>query len=636
MTRSGLKRTNGRTSTKLAAPSPSAAPAREQAGRPAWDHGGVVRALLDASPDTALLMDTEGIILALNTTAHRRLGTLAHKTLGGKPTELVGQCVYDLFPGDLAKRRRALNDEVVRSGEPARYEDRRDGKWFDSSICAVRDELGKVIALAVFTRDITERKQIEETLRSQADELRHLNGQLTQATAHLSESQVLLVDLNEQLHDERHLVQRLNRELEEKVRERTFKLRDTNKKLRERNRELVDVRVQATTDGLTGLGNHRSFHERVAAEVAQSRESGKTAGLVMLDIDGFKRVNDDLGHLAGDEVLRQLACTLTGVVPSENAYRYGGDEFAILLPKADRAAALGTAEKLRRAIETPTFAAGRRITVSLGVAALTSITGPAEEWIYRADIAMYWAKSAGKNRVGDWEALLGTNTVPGAPWYLTDRAVRAPDVVTALLSALAAKDPVTSAHTERCSWYTARLADELGLEEEEQSVVRLASLLHDIGKLAVPDDVLFKPTSLNKREWTHMRKHPSTALHMLGHIRSLVDVTPAILHHHERFDGAGYPDGLRGRDIPIASRILLVTDAFDAMTTDRPYRKAMPLDAAIEELEQNSGTQFDPEVVQAFLRVLADSSGPEPLCSHRFAAASSTAKSAGRVNMEAR
>ena len=170
----------------------------------------------------------------------------------------------------------------------------------------------------------------------------------------------------------------------------------------------------------------------------------------------------------------------------------------------------------------------------------------------------------------------------------------------------------------------AKLAEELGLREKEASIVRLASLLHDIGKLAVPDEVLFKPGPLNEDEWAIMKQHPTATLHVLGHIRSISDATPAILHHHEHFDGSGYPDGLAGEDIPLASRILLVTDAFDAMTTDRPYRKAMPVEVAIEELERNSGSQFDSTIVEAFLRILARD-GAQPLLSLRSAATKTAA-----------
>jgi HD-GYP domain-containing protein (c-di-GMP phosphodiesterase class II) len=183
------------------------------------------------------------------------------------------------------------------------------------------------------------------------------------------------------------------------------------------------------------------------------------------------------------------------------------------------------------------------------------MAGSAEELIYRADMAMYWAKSTGKNRVGDWDGLLSRRTDGSMPQYLASRDGKIRDAVVSLVSALAAKDPVTRDHTERCSWYTGELAEALGLTEEETSVLRLASLLHDIGKLVVPAEVLCKPGPLTAEEWAQMREHPTTALHILGPIDSTADAVPAILHHHEHFEGSGYPGGLAGSDIPIASRI---------------------------------------------------------------------------------
>jgi diguanylate cyclase (GGDEF)-like protein/putative nucleotidyltransferase with HDIG domain len=390
---------------------------------------------------------------------------------------------------------------------------------------------------------------------------------------------------------------------------RTQDLRLANEELRERNRQLMDARAQAATDQLTGVLNHRTFHDKIRDAVRQAETSGGSVGLIMMDIDDFKGFNDSLGHQAGDEALRGVALSLAQVVKREDTYRYGGDEFAVLLPGAESRKTVQVAEQVRRAVAATPACNGENITISLGIAGFPDMAQSAEELIYRADMAMYWAKSTGKNRVGDWDGLLSRRTGGIVPGYVSRRGTEAQDIVAALIASLRAKDPITGAHSERCSWYVARLAQELGLSEEEASALRLAALLHDIGKLTVPDDVLCKPGPLDEEEWAQMRQHPTTAVHILSGISSTDDAKPAIHHHHEHFDGSGYPDGLAAEEIPLASRILLVTDAFDAMTTDRPYHKAMSVEEAIEELKRHSGTQFDPAVVEAFLRIVRRDGG---------------------------
>lgn len=408
-----------------------------------------------------------------------------------------------------------------------------------------------------------------------------------------------------------HLGSVLN-DMIEAVQTRNRELSGAYEELKERNRQLTDARTQAATDALTGLGNHRSFHGRIRDEIAAAESSESSVSLIMFDIDSFKAINDSLGHLAGDEMLRQLAKTLRDVVPPEDAYRYGGDEFAVVLVGVDQKQATQDAERLRDTVEKTTAISGQKLTVSLGVGSFPELAESSEELIYRADMAMYWAKSTGKNRVGDWDGLLSRRAGETMQEYSSGHRGKIHDAVASLVSALAAKDPLTRDHTERCSWYSAELAKELGLDDEEVSVIRLASLLHDIGKLVIPDEVLCKPGPLNQDEWDVMRQHPTSAMHILSKMDSVADVLPAIRHHHERFDGSGYPDGLIGEQIPVASRILMVTDAFDAMTSDRPYRKAMAIEAAIRELESNSGSQFDPNVVEAFVRMISRN-GAHPL-----------------------
>lgn len=396
------------------------------------------------------------------------------------------------------------------------------------------------------------------------------------------------------------------------VESRTDELSRAYDELKERNSQLTDARAQALTDPLTGLGNHRSFHKRIRQQIEDAVE-GETVSLILFDIDGFKQVNDSLGHLAGDELLRHLAGHLEPAVAIANSYRYGGDEFAVVLAGKDRRHATLIAEELRASIATVSTPAGQQLTVSLGVCTYPEMADSAEELVYRADMAMYWAKSTGKNRVGDWDGLVSRRNGTLAPQYMSDRSGKAHDAVASLVSALNSKDPTTRDHTERCSWYAAELARELGLSEHESSILRMASLLHDIGKLVIPDEVLRKPTALTEDEWQLMRQHPSSGQHILSQMDSVADAVPAIVHHHERFDGTGYPLGLAGDDIPLSSRILSVTDAFDAMTSDRPYRKAMSVEAALQELEDHAGAQFDPKIVDRFVEFVRVR-GPHPLC----------------------
>ena len=399
-----------------------------------------------------------------------------------------------------------------------------------------------------------------------------------------------------------HLGSVLN-DMMDAVEQKTEKLRHANEELQNRHRQLTDARSQAATDPLTGLGNHRSFHKRLQEHVAAAGQSGSSLGMILLDLDNFKDVNDSRGHQAGDQVLRDVAKVLEGVAEKKNCYRYGGDELAILLPGADRSTAAQFGTRVRAAVEDMPVDGGLGVTASVGVAVFPESGTTAKEIVYRADMAMYNAKATGKNRVNVWGSSLDEHLGGIAP-RRDDNGRRHADIVASLTSALRAKDPQTKDHAERCSWYTGELAAELGLSDVEVSVLRVASLLHDIGKIVVPDDILLKPGPLTAAEMKRMRRHPADGANTLSNVPTAADAVPVIRHHHERFDGTGYPQGLSGEDIPIGARILLVADAFDAMTEDRPYRKAMPVAAAIEELKRFRGTQFDPTVVDAFLAVL--------------------------------
>ncbi len=418
-------------------------------------------------------------------------------------------------------------------------------------------------------------------------ELKELAGELTGQRTELREANEGLETLN--------LV----------LEERTAELHRANEELQRRYRQLMDARAQAATDSLTGLANHRAFQEAIKGAVQRARDTGGSVGLLMLDVDGFKQANDSYGHRAGDGILMDLADILRSVVRETDVFRYGGDEFTVLLPEANVRDTVRIADRLRREVVKRSMGRATGITVSVGAASFPDTASSIDELVYGADASMYWAKSSGKNRVSEWSELIKHRSDASGPWYIGDPGVRAPDAVNALMASLAAKDPTTASHATRCSSYVAKLAAELDLDARQTSIIRLASLLHDIGKLAVPDRLLFKPGPLDEEEWAEMKGHTTAAVDILSSVPSISDIIPTVLHHHEQFDGSGYPDGLAGEDIPLGSRILLVTDAFDAMTTDRPYRSAMPAAEAIKEIERNRGGQFDPAIVDAFLTALS-------------------------------
>ena len=381
--------------------------------------------------------------------------------------------------------------------------------------------------------------------------------------------------------------------------------------LSQANHHLTDARTQAATDPLTGLGNHRSFHKRLQDEAAGSAAGGVRLGLVMMDIDGFKEVNDSLGHLAGDQLLREVASAMIGVVGDENAYRYGGDEFVVLLPDGDQLTTMDTAESIKSAFLAIDHPTAGRIAASFGVASMPESASTPEELVYRADMAMYSAKSSGKNRVAGWGELASASAHPRQIDYSSARRGQ-PGIITSLCAALEAKDPSTHAHAERCARYATELAAEFGLAQREIADLKLAALLHDIGKVVVPDHILQKPGPLSQEEIDLVRHHPVDGANMLSQVSLASGAVPSIHHHHEHFDGSGYPDGLAGDAIPIGARVLAVTDAFDAMTSDRPYGAATPVEEALAELRRCAGSQFDEVVVEAFVRVLGRTAARSP------------------------
>jgi diguanylate cyclase (GGDEF)-like protein/putative nucleotidyltransferase with HDIG domain len=365
--------------------------------------------------------------------------------------------------------------------------------------------------------------------------------------------------------------------------------------------------IRANTDGLTGLYNHRHFHERLDHEIARGSRFGTTFSLIMLDIDLFKAYNDIHGHLAGDEILRRIAiCIETSIRSIDIAFRYGGEEFTIILPEARLEDAYKVAERIRKTIAAKTSSKAPPITASLGVANWPIDGVMKEEIISFADAALYRAKQTGRNRT-----CMSSDVIkPEAPLVSVELEARsrALSIIYALAATVDAKDHYTYGHSKKVSDYAVALAEAMSMSHEKIDIIRAAGLLHDIGKVGIPDSILNKKGTLNDEEWKLIKAHPKLGVEILRHVIDLVNCLPVILHHHERFDGAGYPSGLKGEKIPLEARILAAADAFDAITSPRPYREQLSSQEALDELKRCAGTQFDPKVIEIFSKIISPAS----------------------------
>jgi diguanylate cyclase (GGDEF)-like protein len=355
----------------------------------------------------------------------------------------------------------------------------------------------------------------------------------------------------------------------------------------------------AHRDPLTGLWNRRRFEQDVAYQLDRCRRYDERAALVLMDLDGFKQVNDVLGHLAGDEVLCAVGDGLSSRLRStDRAARLGGDEFAVLLIDVSGDAVERIAAELVCELSAAVTTVQERVPVpiSFGTAVLDRCTGAVNEALEAADRAMYSAKQQRDGRP----------TVP-APDIAASAEMAS---LWALLAAVNARDSYTAMHSREVVTLARGVARQLGLDESETSEVEHIALLHDLGKIAIPDAILRKAGPLTSHEQTLMNQHPVVGAQILASMPELAHLAPAVRAEHERWDGGGYPDGLAGEEIPVASRIALVCDAYHAMTSTRPYRRAMSTAAARAEIRREAGEQFCPHAAAALLEVLMAALAP--------------------------
>ena len=401
------------------------------------------------------------------------------------------------------------------------------------------------------------------------------------------------------------------------------------------NKDLsTKVMLNTHTDALTNLNNHRKFQEILSAEIDKAKRTDTKTSIVIFDINNISQINKDFGPAKGDEIIKIVSDKIKqNIRNNDSAARYGGDEIAIILPDTDSAEAKYLAEYLTYALSCCMVDGVGPIKVSVGIATYPDSSKDQEKLLILAEQAMYISKSKGyKNGMSTivssedfdfWDdmalnsfasvlakrhAQIGINFDEELVNKFHNEEIFSQnhliEVVTSLASAIDAKDEYTKGHSSSVSRYAEALARALNLPEKDVERIKLGALLHDIGKIGIPENVLKKPSKLNDEEWEIMKQHPTIgAEKVLLPNDSLHDLIPIVKYHHEHWDGSGYPEKLKGDEIPLFARIVSVADAYHALISDRPYRKGLSVEKACEILRVGSGLQWDESLVREFINI---------------------------------
>lgn len=390
----------------------------------------------------------------------------------------------------------------------------------------------------------------------------------------------------------------------------------------------------ANTDTLTSLYNHRGFQEVLAKELAKAKDSNTPLSVVMFDVNNISKINRELGHAKGDEVIKTIAEKIKqNIRANDSAGRYGGDEIAVIMPETNTKDAKYLAEYITYCLSCCFVDDVGPIKVSVGISTYPECTMDQEKLLILAEQAMFISQAKGykegmsaivsSSDFNFWDdmalesfagvlakrhAQIGINFEEELVHKFNQEEIinhnHLMEMVTSLAGAIDAKDPYTKGHSTSVSRYSEALARAINLPEPEVERIKIGAMLHDVGKIGIPESVLKKPGKLNDDEWQIMKQHPTIgAEKVLAPNEALRDLIPIVKYHHERLDGKGYPEGLKGNEIPLAARIVSIADAYHALVSDRPYRKGMPIEKACAILKEGAGAQWDPDLIRSFISI---------------------------------